>query len=95
MMRAELVLPMPGGPLSSTARLVMSLGLPPPFGNPSGASFCMWTRSLLQSRDSSSASVHVPGGCHESPTDMLEHSKRRQSTGWACMQPEQAVNGGR
>ena len=34
MMRAELVLPMPGGPLSSTARLVMSLGLPAPFGRP-------------------------------------------------------------
>lgn len=29
-MSAEEVLPMPGGPLSSTAFLVMSLGFPPP-----------------------------------------------------------------
>jgi len=41
MMRAELVLPMPGGPLSSTARLVMSLGLPAPFGRPSGGKWLM------------------------------------------------------
>ena len=40
MMRAELVLPMPGGPLSSTARLLRSFGLPMLLGKPSAG--CLW-----------------------------------------------------
>ena len=64
MMVAELVLPMPGGPDSSTAFLLMSLGLPLPQPPPlalgaAGSSPLMFTRSLRIQKSESELAVYV------------------------------------
>jgi len=61
MMLAELVLPIPGGPLSKIAFLDMSLGLPPPrpFASP-GCSCFRCIRSLSHKEMDEYYSSHDP-----------------------------------